>query len=347
MIKSKLIEWCRILLFVQLMLLYHTIFAQTESEFAARRINFAGCEWIVRDVYGGPGPNHWSDSEQSVWLDESGRLHLKIRSDGVRWYCAEVYTRYYTTYGEHRFLIEGDPNLFDKNVVLGLFTYANDEAEIDIEFSRWGDANLQKIGSFTVQPYTVPNNSKQFAVGEDVTKSTHYFRWNENYILFGSYKGHHYSIPDPINKLSDWVYWGDYIPTSSENLRTHINLWLFQGHAPTNLDNLEIIITDVMHPLRTDVGTNEPGVPESLHLPQNYPNPFIHSTNIRPNLNHDKWIDIKLYNVLGEEISQLKDQCNVGEIKLDVRGLPSGVYLYEIKGHESNNVRFGKMMILN
>ncbi|MBN1155200.1 hypothetical protein JXB12_09815 [candidate division KSB1 bacterium] len=145
------------------------------SKLNSRIIHFAGCDWYVRGGFGGPGPNYWSDSDESVWLDDDGRLHLRIRYEGARWYCAEVYTTKYTTYGEHRFLIEGDPELFDKNVVLGLFTYANDEAEIDIEFSRWGNANYQQIGSFTVQPYTIANNSKQFAIGEDLVESTHYF----------------------------------------------------------------------------------------------------------------------------------------------------------------------------
>ncbi len=121
------------------------------SNKSTRTIHFANCTWYVKSGYWGPGPNHFSDSDQSVWVDDQGRLHLKIRQQGTTWYCAEVYTTGFTSYGEHRFLVDGRIDLLDRNIVLGLFTYANDASEIDIEFSRWGDPNFAKVGSFTFQ----------------------------------------------------------------------------------------------------------------------------------------------------------------------------------------------------
>ncbi|UCG15976.1 MAG: hypothetical protein JSV19_11850 [Phycisphaerales bacterium] len=49
------------------------------SAVQARTIDFAGLTWTVRSGYGGPGPNNWSDSTDSVWGDVQGRPHLKIR----------------------------------------------------------------------------------------------------------------------------------------------------------------------------------------------------------------------------------------------------------------------------
>ena len=31
-----------------------------------RTVNFSGAEWMVKSGYGGPGPNVWSDSEESA-----------------------------------------------------------------------------------------------------------------------------------------------------------------------------------------------------------------------------------------------------------------------------------------
>jgi hypothetical protein len=46
-----------------------------------RIIQFAGYDWEVRSnetALQGPGPNYFSDRDQNVWVDDLGRLHLKI-----------------------------------------------------------------------------------------------------------------------------------------------------------------------------------------------------------------------------------------------------------------------------
>jgi len=312
----------------------------------SRIISFAGCDWYVKDGYYGPGPNYWSDSNESVWLDEAGRLHMKIRYDGSRWYCAEIFTTNYTTYGEHRFLIESDPALYDKNIVVGLFIYANDEAEVDIEFSRWGAPNNPEIGSFTVQPYTVKENTKRFAFGDAIEQSTHYFNWKENYIMFGSFVGHHYNLPSPSLKLGDWIYWGDYNPKESENLRTHINFWLMGGNSPVDVSNLEIIIKDVVQPIRAAVETIKQNTPDTFNMPENYPNPFMNRTYIDSHLDDDATVDIKVYNVMGEQVKNLRRQNNQNRIDMDMNSLSAGIYFYQVMGNETNIVKYGKMIKL-
>jgi hypothetical protein len=102
----------------------------------------------------GQGPNCWSDSEQSVWVD-SGQLHLKIREVNGTWYCAEVYTKACTQYGMHRFyVIKDDPLLdnLDKNVVAALFLYKDDQNEVGIEFAKWGVQDPDYNAQYVVQP---------------------------------------------------------------------------------------------------------------------------------------------------------------------------------------------------
>ncbi|MHC5173180.1 MAG: hypothetical protein ACYSPJ_05395, partial [Planctomycetota bacterium] len=56
-----------------------------------RTVTFAGHEWGVK--YGdqlGPGPNYFSDSQDSLWVDEKGYLHMTIIKRGGKWFCTEV-----------------------------------------------------------------------------------------------------------------------------------------------------------------------------------------------------------------------------------------------------------------
>lgn len=56
-------------------------------------IEFAGHTWNVKSGTGGPGPNNWSNSNNSVWVDNEGKLHLKIRYINGKWVCAEIYSQ--------------------------------------------------------------------------------------------------------------------------------------------------------------------------------------------------------------------------------------------------------------
>ena len=326
------------------------------TENITRVIDFSGCTWNVKSGYGGPGPNYWSDSEESVWVDGEGRLHLKIRKINGNWYCAEIYTQEFTDYGEHRFLIEGRVDQFDRNVVLGLFTYYDDTHEIDIEFSKWGSQSYANIGSFTIQPYTVSGNSKTFPVELNNELSTHYFNWQPDYVLFGSMQGHHEGLlPSPDFFIQQWIYWGDYIPQNNVNHRTHINFWLFSGNNPLNLGNLEMIITKVDQPITTDLELSTPNqkMSESFQLYQNYPNPFNPETTIHYYLDISAPVKLDIYNISGRKITTLVNGTqNAGDHHVLWKGrnmqgnlVVSGIYFYSLK-IGNKNISTNKMLII-
>jgi len=78
----------------------------------------------------------------------------------------------------------------------------------------------------------------------------------------------------------------------------------------------------------------EVGVPNSFYLSQNYPNPFNPSTKIEFALPHNGFVDLKVYNPMGEIIAVLvSEQKNVGryEITFNASAFPSGVYFYSLK----------------
>ena len=84
----------------------------------------------------------------------------------------------------------------------------------------------------------------------------------------------------------------------------------------------------------------------SFSLSQNYPNPFNPSTSIKCNIAEDGKYQLKIYNVLGEEVTVLNNGVlNRGEhsFTFNAANLPSGVYIYRLTG---NNVNISRKMIL-
>jgi hypothetical protein len=217
----------------------------TVSSAGPRIITFAGRDWYVSTGHYDPGPNYWSDSNSSVWVDTSG-LHLKIRNDGNTWYAAQIYSTKPTTIGMHRFYIDARLDLLDQNVVFSPFLYNNNtKREIDIEFARWG--NLAKpIGWYIswLNSSTRDVNSFDFTQTNG-TYTTHYLDWEPNSIRFKSFYGHYLEPPDPTSDylIQDWYYQGSYVPPCNSQLVIVINLWLDGGTPPSDGQEVEVIIT--------------------------------------------------------------------------------------------------------
>jgi hypothetical protein len=212
----------------------------------ARTIQFAGLSWTVKSGYGGPGPNFWSDSTESVWVDAQGRLHLKIRQVEGVWCSAEVLAQQSFGYAQYTAKLSSNPELYDPNAVVGLFVYQNDTEEIDIELTKWGNASDPDTGQFAVQP-SVPGTSSRvrFPTGLTGTNppSTHHFTWSPDYIFFQSYRGHADELPSPSDLMREHTYIGSKIPPLS-TATYRINFWMFQGRTPTS--EMELIVDDVI-----------------------------------------------------------------------------------------------------
>jgi hypothetical protein len=211
-----------------------------------RHVSFAGYDWTVKTSSGrvGPGPNLFSDSGNNVWVDTYGQLHLKITRTGNRWYCAEVILNGSFGHGTYRFYLNTPVDNLDRNVVLGLFTWNDDpdyeHREMDIEFSRWGDAqNLN--AQFVVQPYTNPANIWRWNMPSGVPQNTHSFRWSPTSVEFLSVRGLNGQMqPDPSIVLQRRIMTNGIPVPGGENAR--INLWLFRGNPPSNRQTVEVVI---------------------------------------------------------------------------------------------------------
>lgn len=88
------------------------------EEIDDKTVIFAGLTWNVKSGIGGPGPNNWSGSSNSVWVDSEGQLHLKIRKIGSIWYCSELSSLQSLSYGEYRFYIASNLENYIKILLL-------------------------------------------------------------------------------------------------------------------------------------------------------------------------------------------------------------------------------------
>ena len=210
----------------------------------SRKLTFSGYNWTVRtsnQQQQGPGPNYFSDSYDTVWVDNNGFLHLKLKFENNKWYCAEIYSDDSFGYGSYTFRLSPGFEDLDINVVVGLFTYLDDENEIDIEFARWGQKDALN-GQYVVQPYSNEGNLHLFDMPATGEKSVHSFTWCPNYIRYWSTYGSSMSYSSD-RLISEWYYTGTDNPSPSTE-RVHINLWLMSGLAPTDGLEAEIIIEE-------------------------------------------------------------------------------------------------------
>lgn len=117
------------------------------------------------------------------------------------------------------------------------------------------------------------------------------------------------------------------------------------------IDNLRLVKKSVT----SDVQSNEESIPQNFILYQNYPNPFNPSTKIKFNIpsissSIDDGLQVKLvvYDILGNEIATLLNESKpAGTYEVEFlanKGLPSGVYFYQLKAGDYLDSK--KMMLV-
>lgn len=97
----------------------------------------------------------------------------------------------------------------------------------------------------------------------------------------------------------------------------------------------------------TDIDVNDNFSPSEFNLFQNYPNPFNPITNIEFRIADFGFITLKVYDVLGNEITTLVDEFrNAGryDVTFDATQLSSGIYFYRLQAGEF--VQSRKMILL-
>ncbi len=96
------------------------------------------------------------------------------------------------------------------------------------------------------------------------------------------------------------------------------------------------------------VGVTDKFIPKHFYVDQNYPNPFNPSTTIRFGLEKQQNVDLRIYNVLGQQVAvlinnQTRAAGNYNE-RFNASKLASGTYIYRLTA--GSNVVTKKMILL-
>ncbi len=97
----------------------------------------------------------------------------------------------------------------------------------------------------------------------------------------------------------------------------------------------------------SDVKNERQNIPLDYALRQNYPNPFNPATRINFVTPVASFVELKVYDILGREVAVLLNEekpAGYYDIEFDAGGLPSGIYLYQLKAGSFTETK--KMMLL-
>jgi hypothetical protein len=200
---------------------------------------FSGYEWRVRNAPSGRGGTTNLYDPANAWTDEGGALHLRIAKQSDKWTCAEVSLTRNLGYGSYSFVVR-DTSQLEPAGVLAMFIwdYAGDDQnnrEMDIEISRWGDP-ASKNAQYEVQPFYVPANVARFTAPSGVL--AHSFRWEPGRVTFRTMRG---SASDPRGEIiSEHVFTSGVPSPGAESIR--LALYVYgKGDAPVQ-NGAEVVI---------------------------------------------------------------------------------------------------------
>jgi hypothetical protein len=150
-----------------------------------QRLTFSGYEWEVRQAPSErDGLNDYDP--RNAWVDDTGKLHLLLTEREGKWTSAEVRLTRSLGYGTYTLIVD-DTSHLDSAAALGFLTWDElgadqNHRELDIEVSRWGNADNNKDAQFVVQPHYVAANVYRFA--QPAGRLTHSFRWESDRAMF-------------------------------------------------------------------------------------------------------------------------------------------------------------------
>jgi hypothetical protein len=112
--------------------------------------------------------------------------------------------------------------------------------------------------------------------------------------------------------------------------------------------NFPVVVVDIPVTVKDNIS------PIQFSLKQNYPNPFNPSTIIQYSVNTAQFISLKVYDLLGKEISTLVNEekpIGIYEVDFNAENLPSGIYFYRLQVYPANSgtgefVEIKKMVLL-
>ncbi|MFH0735499.1 MAG: T9SS type A sorting domain-containing protein [bacterium] len=198
-------------------------------------------------------------------------------------------------------------------------------------------------------------NNGVWASGDGTFGYSYDVRWNLLYVVKRTDISYHYNL-----EVERYAYTYDDYNNRISALHTRttygVMFFPFTVNYPTNMsilfnNNTESIdfyaaTIEVQYSAITEVG-EELNTLNSFILNQNYPNPFNPSTTFSFSLPEKEFVTLKIYDVLGKEITTLvNEELNAGSYKNDwnAANLSSGIYFYRLQAGKFSETK--KLMLV-
>ena len=126
----------------------------------------------------------------------------------------------------------------------------------------------------------------------------------------------------------------------------NVNLSAYGSSIYTISAQEEMVVIPSLPPI-VSVDEQVNNTPEDFQLFQNYPNPFNPSTTIRYSVSSAQLVTLKIFDVLGREVSTLVNEEKPSgsyEVEFDASKLSSGIYFYQLNAGDFHETK--KMILL-
>jgi len=180
--------------------------------------------------------------------------------------------------------------------------------------------------SSTYRNWTLKNSSNKYNYD-----STLYYSWTAHSFLQNLFSDGHYRTTDTITTYKNIIEWA----MANDSIITHLprypevtnySYWPYIGGyvlGSAQLDpNISIPISSTANSITYD-----------YKLEQNYPNPFNPVTTIQYSIKETGIVTLKIYNILGQEITELVNEVKnpgIYNVNFNASKFASGIYLYRL-----------------
>lgn len=155
----------------------------------------------------------------------------------------------------------------------------------------------------------------------------------------------HQPQPYAALRLDKNLFFGETAQISSAAYDSYNNLLFITEFIPEVFGNVIIHVWEINF-VETGIETTN-NIPYEFKLEQNYPNPFNPSTKIEFSIPERSFVSLKIYDVLGREVSKLANgemQAGLHSVNFNASGLSTGIYFYKIEA--GNFIKVKKMSLL-
>lgn len=218
-----------------------------------------------------------------------------------------------------------------ENCQLAAFIQNLDTKEI-LQGDKVWLSDLQQLSSVNVQS---PNGGEIWVIGETEDITWTCVNVSDVKIEMSMDNGSNWStIVDSIPNTETYS-WVVTAPDSS-------NECLIRVSNVSNGDIYDVSDGTFTIDIISDVDNELNNLPTEYSLGQNFPNPFNPSTTIKYAVPKSSFVNIKIYDMTGQEVASLVNEvkeAGIYEIKFDAHNLASGVYIYRMIAENFTSVK--------